>query len=203
MGEHLRTYRPEDLPGLYDVCLRTGDGGRDATALSASPTLLGDVYAAPYAVLEPEHVHVLDDGAGGVAGYVLGTADTARFVRRYRAEWLPAARARHRAAPPDPRTFDELLLAALERPERLLHPELAAWPAHLHIDLLPAAQGRGWGRRLMERFLAGLHAAGVPAVHLAMASANTAARAFYDRLGFVELTVDGPAATTWLGRPTG
>ncbi|EPJ41268.1 hypothetical protein STAFG_1696 [Streptomyces afghaniensis 772] len=63
----------------------------------------------------------------------------------------------------------------LHDPERMVLPELVAYPAHLHIDLLPEWQGRGHGRRLMRTFLATLQDKGVPAVHLAMATANTRA----------------------------
>ena len=65
--------------------------------------------------------------------------------------------------------------------------ELAEYPAHLHIDLLPELQGQGFGRRLIDTLRAALAARGVPAVHLGMDAANTGARAFYDRLGFHEL----------------
>ena len=50
----VRPYHPADLDALYRVCLETGDAGRDATALYDDPTLLGHVYAAPYALFEPE-----------------------------------------------------------------------------------------------------------------------------------------------------
>ena len=86
--------------------------------------------------------------------------------------------------------------------ERMLVPELAGYPAHLHIDLLPEWQGRGLGRGLMWSFLAGLHAAGAPRVHLGMAPANTAARAFYDRLGFEQIAVPSEPGVVYLGRDT-
>ncbi len=35
-----------------------------------------------------------------------------------------------------------------QHPERMLIPELADYPAHLHIRLLPEFQGQGWGRQL-------------------------------------------------------
>ena len=54
-------------------------------------------------------------------------------------------------------------------PERMLVPALAEYPAHLHIDLLPEWQGKGWGRGLMEAFLRGVHAAGAARVHLGVA----------------------------------
>ena len=64
------------------------------------------------------------------------------------------------------------------------------YPAHLHIDLLPSAQGQGWGRALMDRFLAQLRAAGVAGVHLGVATVNLRAVAFYARLGFCVLRAD-------------
>ncbi|MBE2212416.1 MAG: GNAT family N-acetyltransferase, partial [Opitutaceae bacterium] len=59
-----------------------------------------------------------------------------------------------------------------------------AYPAHLHIDLLPVLQGRGVGRRLMDAFLGALRVRGVPGVHLGVSTANPGAIAFYERLGF-------------------
>jgi GNAT superfamily N-acetyltransferase len=120
-------------------------------------------------------------------------------------------KARERANPtetaPDPprvaRTPDDEIVPLLHHPERLLVPEVAAYPAHLHIVLLPQWQGRGYGRALMLTFLDALHRAGVPAVHLSMVTANAPARAFYDRLGFHEIDVpDADATVTYLGRPT-
>jgi ribosomal protein S18 acetylase RimI-like enzyme len=84
----------------------------------------------------------------------------------------------------------------------MVRPDLADHPAHLHIDLLPGHQRAGHGRALMTAFLAALAAKGVPAVHLSMLTANTAARAFYDRLGFTELPLPDVGELTYLGRPT-
>jgi ribosomal protein S18 acetylase RimI-like enzyme len=94
------------------------------------------------------------------------------------------------------------MLGLLHHPERMLIPQLADHPAHLHIDLLPDHQGAGHGRALMETFLRALGAAGVPRVHLGMASSNTRARAFYDRMGFDEIPVPDTPGSTFLGRDT-
>jgi ribosomal protein S18 acetylase RimI-like enzyme len=201
-GPSVRAYRPSDLPAVYDVCVRTADAGGDARGRYASDLLMGDIFAAPYVTLEPEHAHVLDDGTGAAVGYVLGTADTAAFVRRYRAEWIPATAGRCPPPADPPVTADDAMLALHHRPERMLVREVAGYPAHLHIDVLPPWQGRGHGRALMAAFLAGLHAAGVPGVHLSMLSSNTKARAFYDRLGFEEITVAGAGPLTYLVRDT-
>jgi ribosomal protein S18 acetylase RimI-like enzyme len=195
----IRGYRPSDLDALYDICIRTADAGGDLSGRFSDDRLIGDIYAAPYVTLEPGVARILDDGNGNAIGYILGTADTPEFVRRYEAEWLPALGDRYRDDD-DPR--DENLLKLLRRPQRMLMPELEAYPAHLHIDLLPQARGHGEGRALMTSFLRGLHAAGVERVHLSMAPSNTGARAFYDRLGFTEIPMPPDRGGLYLGRET-
>lgn len=200
----VRPYRPGDLPALYDICLRTGEAGGDATPYyrQRDHELLGAVFAAPYAVLEPELTFVVDDGHGQAVGYILGTGDTALFVKRFRAEWLPGVADRWPAPQGEPATPGEVMAGLLHAPERMVVPALAGYPAHLHIDLLPDFQGRGLGRVLMNTFLAALAGRGVPAVHLGMLTANTGARAFYDRLGFHEIAVPDAGVLTYLGRAT-
>jgi len=198
----IRAYRPADLDAVYDICVRTADAGGDARGQYSSDRLMGDIFAAPYVTLEPEHAHILDDGTGAAVGYVLGTADTVRHVLRYRDEWLPATVGRYPRPTEPPVTPEDSMLALLEHPERMIVPELADYPAHLHIDLLPQWQGKGWGRGLISAFLAGLRAAGVSGVHLGMAAENVSAGAFYARLGFTEIPVPGATGVTYFGRGT-
>ncbi|MDX2403036.1 GNAT family N-acetyltransferase [Streptomyces microflavus] len=199
----LRPYRPEDRDALFDVCVRTGHEGGDSRHLYPDPDLLPNIFAAPYVALEPELAFVVEDG-GRAVGYILGTADTASFVARYRAEWLPGLTSRYPAPvqPQDPATPAEMMTGLMHDPERMVLPELDNYPAHLHIDLLPSHQRYGYGRALMETFLGALHRQGVPAVHLSMLTSNTAARAFYDRVGFHEIAVPDPGPVTCLGRST-
>jgi ribosomal protein S18 acetylase RimI-like enzyme len=197
----IRAYRPADRDAVYDICVRTADGGADARGIYVDDRLMGDIFAVPYVTLEPQHAHIVDDGTGTAVGYVLGTADTATFVRRYRQEWLPATAGRYPEPARPPVTPTDMMLNLHLNPERMLVPELADHPAHLHIDLLPEWQGRGLGRALMEAFLAGVRAAGAPRVHLGMAPTNTGARAFYDRLGFTEIPIGDPTVL-YLGRST-
>ncbi|WP_329126222.1 GNAT family N-acetyltransferase [Streptomyces sp. NBC_01465] len=199
----IRPYRPDDRPELYDICVRTGHEGGDARPLYDDHDLLPSLFAAPYAELEPGLAFVADDGGGRAVGYIVGTADTAAFVERFRTQWLPPLAGRY----PDPAspllTPDDQMAALLHRPEHMLVPALDGHPAHLHIDLLPGHQRRGLGRALMTRFLAALAAQGVPAVHLGMVTANTKARAFYDRVGFRVIPVPDAGELTYLGRTTG
>jgi ribosomal protein S18 acetylase RimI-like enzyme len=173
-----------DVPALQEICLRTGDAGRDATARTAFPELLADVYATPYAHHEARFGTVVED-ADGVAGYLLGCRDTAGFERWRETEWWPSLRARY-PRPEDVQDFDA-------GPLRTVHggvspdPVWATHPSHLHVDLLPRLQGRGIGRALVQRVCAQLAADGSPGVHLGVSGANPGAVAFYRRAGLVEL----------------
>lgn len=196
----IRPYRPTDRAAVYDICLRTADAGADATGQYQDPDLMPDLFAGPYVHLAPQLAFVLDVG-GRAVGYVVGVPDTAAFVEAFRRDWVPRVADRYpRAA--DPATPDERMTELFYNPERMVLPELAAYPAHLHIDLLPEHQGAGHGRELMRTLLTALHREGVAAVHLGMLTANTGARRFYDRLGFHVIPVPDPEPLTYLGRST-
>ncbi|HET9381751.1 MAG TPA: GNAT family N-acetyltransferase [Streptomyces sp.] len=199
---HVRAYRPADGTALDDICIRTAHSGQDSRPVYADPAVVPAVFAAPYVRLEPELAFVLDDGQGRAAGYVIGAADTPGFAAAFRSEWLPLVADRHPAPAGPPVTPDEVMRGLLHDPERMIVPEVAAYPAHLHIDLLPEWQGRGFGRVLMRTLLRALRDRDVPAVHLCMSTANVAARAFYDRMGFHEIDVPDPGPVAYLGRTT-
>jgi ribosomal protein S18 acetylase RimI-like enzyme len=188
----IRPYRPADREQVAEICLKTAAGGGDATGVYSDDSLMPEVFALPYLEYAPELAFVVAESPGErVLGYVIGVADTAAFIDWYGRAWAPGFAARHplAAAPTAARpAFTEAQLVEAGRdPERMRIAELADYPAHLHIDLLPELQGQGWGRRLIDTMRAALAARGVPAVHLGMDAANTGARAFYDRLGFHEL----------------
>jgi ribosomal protein S18 acetylase RimI-like enzyme len=201
----IRPYREADLGAVYDVCVRTADGGGDARGKYRSDDLMPDLFAGPYVFLEPDFAFVLDDGRRAV-GYVIGTPDTAAFARAYRARWIPRLAGRY-PVPPDPAASpDDEMIALHYWPERLLWPGLAEYPAHLHIDLLPPFQGVGYGRALMETFYAAAVRAGAGGVHVTVMAANVTAIGFYRRLGFRPLEVGDPgqssggSAVVYLGR---
>ncbi|MFD6991801.1 GNAT family N-acetyltransferase [Streptomyces sp. NPDC059943] len=200
----IRSYRLGDRDAVYDICVRTADAGGDSRQLYPDGELVPSIFAGPYVELEPDLAFVLDDGEGRPVGYVLGVADTGRFVTAFREKWLPAVGDRYPVPEGDgERTPSEVMAGLLHDPERMVLAELTAYPAHLHIDLLPEWQGRGYGRSLIHTLLDALRAKGVGALHLSMLTANTGARAFYDRVGFHEITVpDAADDITYLGRST-
>ncbi|GAA3891457.1 hypothetical protein GCM10022381_36680 [Leifsonia kafniensis] len=194
----IRQYRAADRADVYRVCLLTGDAGTDATGLYLDETVVADIYAGPYLELEPDLSFVVDTDRG-VEGYIIGTADTRQFVRRYREHWLPGFADRHArpAAALGVALGTELSLAEEMadrgyRPENMLIDEVDEFPAHLHINLLPSLQGQGLGRELIRTLLAALRERGVAAVHLGVSPTNASASAFYRRLGFTELGSSTP-----------
>lgn len=180
--EIVRKACPADHAALYQICLATADAGHSAAQVGRDPDLYGHLYAGPYLALEAGFAWVADD-AQGVCGYVLATPDSAGFYARMEADWLPPLRHRH-VQPAHP--LDRGLVESLHQRWQL-PASLAAWPAHLHINLLPRAQGRGLGERLMRTALAALDAAGAGAVHLGVDPRNQRALAWYGRFGFGEL----------------
>ena len=187
---HIRAYEPSDLARLYEICLRTGAAGEDATHLVVDPSLFGELYAAPYGQLEPEHALVLDDGSGRAVAYVLGALDTRSFEARCEEAWWPPLRERHPMGSGG-NDLDELLVGMLHAPHLADEDVVATYPSHLHIDLLPEVQGKGWGRRLMGAMEALLAADGSTGVHLGTSTRNGRAIAFYRHLGYEELGSNG------------
>jgi ribosomal protein S18 acetylase RimI-like enzyme len=195
----IRRYGTRDREAVYDICVRTADNGDDASDKFTDLGLLPDIWAGPYLFFEPELAFVLDDGRRPV-GYVLGTVDTAAFVRSYRKTWLPLMAGRRSRLPDAPSNPDGELLDVFHNPERMLRPELARYPAHLHIDILVGYRGAGNGRRLIDTFAGAAARAGAAGVHVGVGSANGRAQGFYERLGFVKLAVAAPGTVAYYGR---
>lgn len=181
---HIRPAGLYDLPGTYRVCLQTADAGADGSALYENPDLLGHIYVGPYLVGEPDLAFVIADELG-VAGYVLGAADTRQFDAWQEREWWPVLRDQYPATAGD--SLDDELISHLHAPVQAPAAVVADYPAHLHIDLLPRAQGQGLGRTMLETLFEALRARGVGGIHLDVGEDNHNAIAFYRHLGFTEL----------------
>jgi ribosomal protein S18 acetylase RimI-like enzyme len=199
----IRRFRAGDWDAVYGICVDTAESGQGGRGRYSTDDLVPDIYAGPYLVLEPGHAYVLDDGGGRAVGYVIGTASTEAFVAAYQERWLPRLRERYSPPPAVLMTREDERLFSMFHPERLLRPELAAHPAHLHIDLDAAYRGAGHGRALIDTFLDSVAADGAASCHLSVAAANTSARGFYDRLGWRPVEVANPGRGIYLVKPTG
>lgn len=191
----MRPARPGDEAGAYQVCLKTGNNGQDGEPFyREDPDALGRIYVGPYLKFEPQLGVILED-AQGVCGYALGAFDTRAFFARYEREWRPALAKRFPAPAGDPAHWTRVQQVhhLYHRPEYFMPEPYAEFPSHLHIDLLPRAQGRGFGRTMLEQVMEKLRRGGSPGAHLGVSSLNEPAIGFYRHLGFREIARTGPA----------
>ena len=201
----IRPARPEDQAGAYYVCLKTGDFGRDGEAFyREDPDALGRIFVGPYLAYEPEFSLILED-AQGICGYALGALDSRAFFARYENEWRPELCRQFPAPSGEPAQWSRVQLVYhwYHHPDYFAPEPYALYPSHLHIDLLPRAQGRGYGRQMLEQVMDKLRGRGSPGAHLGVSVANERAFGFYQRLGFRELirVGEGLEACVYMGKP--
>lgn len=199
-----RQFRQEDLNAIYAISVQTGDNGLDATAFYDDPKLMGHIYSAPYVLLEPDLVIVVEH-KDQVVGYVVGTRDTQSWETRLERQWWPALRDQYEAPNPANRdnwTIDQMRIDRIHNP-RLINREISErYPAHLHMNLLPAMQRRGIGTALLHKWLSIAIKGGDRGVHVGANPKNTDGIVFWQRSGF-ETIKTGPEKTPqtgWLGR---
>jgi GNAT superfamily N-acetyltransferase len=184
----IRPYRAGDLDKLYDICLKTGDDGADATHLYRDPNVIGHVYAGAYGVLSPETVFMAEDGEG-IGGYIIGPVDTYAFEKRCEVEWWPALRVRYAAPSGDRKnwSWDERMAHHIHHPQHMPRRITELYSAHLHINLLPRMQKQGIGKQLIDRWRTEVLSQGASGAHLAVGTRNARAVAFYSAYGFRQI----------------
>lgn len=194
----IRPTLPQDREVVGRVAYQTGFFGQSAGGYFPDQRLFAALWVGPY---------FQGAGAGGfvaevdgeVVGYILGAPDHRAYQQA-----LTGVVARHLlTARPTLATLRSAayLLRAARYPSR--HADWAAYPAHLHLNLLPGARRMGAGRRLLEAHLAVLGGLGVPGVQLSTTTENGAALTLYRRAGFSGLSSQvSPLWTPWLGRET-
>lgn len=180
-----------DIPYLYEICLLTGDAGKSASPLFSDPFLLGQFYAAPYAVYAQEYSYIVSDKYSHVpSGYIVGTGDTESFNKWRNEKWLPNLKdmcsVTTNKLSENESHLCQLILKSIENKpatedEKALYAE---YPAHFHIDILPIMQGCGCGHQLLQTFLANLREKRVKGVHLGVDKENEHACRFYEKEGF-------------------
>ena len=198
----IRLAYADDLDALYNISLKTGDMGRDASGLYDDPKMVGHIYSAPYLVHSPELCFVIEDQEG-IAGYVVGTADTRAFEACLEVNWWPALRKKY-ANPAgiseEHWSEDQYRANAIHNPYIIREDIAVDFPAHLHMNLLPRLQHKGYGSRLLGAWLAKARSLDVKAVHLGAGRSNVAGIRFWTKSGFQELTLpDQDLHTVWMG----
>lgn len=189
---HIHPSHPDDEDAHYEICLRTGNHGADATALFGDPRAVGNINVGPYLHLEPSLAFTLED-AKGICGYVLGALDSVSFYERCVAEWFPPLRSVHPPPAGDSAAWspDERCYYHYHHPDTYVPGPEGAYLSHLHIDLLGRARRQGQGSRMVARLIGEMRRQGSTGVHLKVGDRNLGGIAFYRKIGFGELERSG------------
>lgn len=204
----LRLYKGQDLESLYAISLATGASGGDASALHEDPRIVGQIYSAPYTKFCPETCFVATDVAG-VAGYIVGAVDTRDFEEQLRRLWWPGLRAIYPdpGGAPDPEwTADQRRHHMIHHPAQTPEDVVSHYPSHVHMNLLPRAQGQGIGPALLELWISVARDHGATAIHVGSNRQNERAYGFWRSQGFELLesqSAEKKSRTVWLGRQLG
>jgi ribosomal protein S18 acetylase RimI-like enzyme len=190
MPPGVRAARIEDEPVISRICLLTANAGNTAEPLHHFNELPGLVWAAPYMHMQSAFGFVLEDEESGqVVGYVLGAADTRKYENEAEEKWYPPLRDRY--PPKDPEALalcteqDKHYFTLLQSPYKVPDALYEVCTSHIHINVLPQYQKRGWGRKLVMHAAEHLKTEGSNALYVGIDPKNDAARKFYKRIGFI------------------
>ncbi|WP_278265993.1 GNAT family N-acetyltransferase [Nocardia sp. AG03] len=183
----IRGFTEQDRTDLTKLAELAGSGS-PTESLWGHPESEAAVYLTPYLDREPESVFVSVDDDGALTGYLVGAVDSARFpseeermtdaIRRYRLAL------RRGPALFFARAIADTITSRLRRHDMAGDYTAPDFPAHLHINVTPAARGTGAAEALVHRFLDHARDAGAPGCHLQTLTENTRAVRFFTRLGF-------------------
>jgi ribosomal protein S18 acetylase RimI-like enzyme len=182
----VRPYEPPDRAAVREICRATAYGGKPLL----DPRLFTELMTRYYTDFAPEGLWVAER-KGRVVGYLAGCFDEARLrramVRRIVPRAVAAALARGLLLRPELWQLLSALPRFLAAERHAREADLSGYPAHLHINLMPAARGRGLGERLMAQLCAEAARRGLPGVHATVLAENRPARRFFEQLGFTAL----------------
>lgn len=169
----IRKYEAKDFDAVRFVCLNS-EGEEKAGDLGE---FILHTFCDYYIEKEPENCFVVDDD-GKAVGYIYCAEDYDSYKEIFDKEYLDLNKP----------LGDELYGWAAE--STVLHNKYKdIYPAHLHIDLLPAYHRQGWGGKLVKTLTDHLRAKGIKGVMLTTGTDNVNACAFYKKYGFEQIEI--------------
>ena len=166
----IRKATKSDLEKVMYICRMT------AGNLSIRNELIGKVngltYSAYYIEHETENCFVLCDDCE-VVGYIICSTDEKKFRKTFYKEYVKKIAEISKS--------EARKVFCVPIPYLLLK---CCYPAHLHINLLPEYQSKGYGTLMINSLLDELKEKKVKSVMLLADAENTGAIRFYERNGF-------------------
>lgn len=170
----IRRMRESDLSDVEYVCRVTA--GVEESPDPATKLIMTRMFSTYYVRESYNNSFVLADENDKAVGYLLCEPDYKRFNKIFRKIDVPEISAINKKSGFRAWTFPI--------PYNILGRK---YPAHLHIDLLPEYQGKGYGKIMIETLLDDLKEKNVKGIMLMASAQNTGAIRFYTRLGFKTL----------------
>ncbi len=187
----VRPYELRDRDDVREICFRTGFMGDPVADQYADRDSFAHLFCTWYVDHRPGSAWVVDDGDGRAVGYLIGSPDAPRRDGPEGPRHMGEFALRHGVARgvfvrPGTARFLRRAARDLRADRSVLEPvvDVRAYPAELHINLLPVVRGRGLGGVLVRTWLDRLRELGVPGVRLGTFGENTGAIAFFESQGF-------------------
>jgi ribosomal protein S18 acetylase RimI-like enzyme len=196
----VRPAKEADEVAINNIAYLTGFFGDSAEIFFPDSQLFVDLWVRPYLKgLGCCNFVVVEHGQ--VRGYILGSCDTAAYQRYFVGQFVHILRGLFTRRYPRWRSCLPYLWRIVRYGSRFA--PTSGYPAHLHINLLPEARGKGLGNALLKRHLECLHKLGVPGVQLTTTHENRAALKLYQRFEFrLFEEYQSPLWQPWLGHGT-
>jgi ribosomal protein S18 acetylase RimI-like enzyme len=183
----VRPYQPVDRRAIREICYVTGFMGTPADWYWRDFESFTDIWTSYYTDREPESTFVAVR-SGSVVGFLLGCVDSSKAPTDTQNILRQMVRRSLLFRPGTAgffwRSIGDMLGGT---PLSGVDVDLARYPSHLHIDLLPEGRGGGVGAALMHLWFERLAAVGSPGCHLGTLGENTNGIAFFERMGFKRL----------------
>jgi GNAT superfamily N-acetyltransferase len=190
----IRKAEISDLPYLYELCIKTGYQGKDASELFYDPFTMGNYYVAPY-LSYPHGINFIAEYNYRPQGYIVAVPDTNSFNQWMEDNWLPVLRSRYSILFSSYNSdYEKEIIEKINAKHFPLDQTLQAqysysdYPSELHINLHPRIHRKGIGCSLINRVFLELEQQNVSGVNIGVGMDNNAAINFFNKMGFTVLT---------------
>ena len=165
MNITIRNYHSSDQNAVRSICCM--EPNDDPLIEEAILTVFCEYYIHE----EPDNCFVIADDHNQTVGYLLCAADFQKWEQIFRQKYIS-------------KSSNPITTVMAEATIHALKPFSTAYPAHLHMNLLPEYRGMHLGTRLMDTLKRHLRTLATPGLMLDVAKDNLTAQAFYQKNGF-------------------
>ena len=167
----IRGFKEKDRENCRDICHKTAT----APAYVKSKDLVCLLYCDYYIDNEPDNCFILADAEDNALGYIL-CAENEKAFRKGMKPYLKKVRKL---------SFSEYIVDFISTFADKIN--TIKYPAHLHIDILPEGQRKGYGTELLNTLENHLKDKGVKGIRLGVGGDNKGAHKFYESNGYALL----------------